>query len=207
LGGNIEKIRISSLTRKLGIFFSHLKKILYIISMNKKNAMIASIVLNVMLLALVFMVKSNATKQAQEFVKPIQEKAKYQIGQVKDITDNNNLLWTLVDSTWKSPDKSKAFVKRLAAAQKLPRCAGKPCTGDDACLVTSISDNAQDRSITVGWKSKDGCKGKGGFKYWFKVIYDAKDKFVTIDASDLLGKSIPDAGAEEDSGEEAEATE
>ncbi|MDR2583454.1 MAG: hypothetical protein LBC75_08245 [Fibromonadaceae bacterium] len=165
--------------------------------MNKKNAMIASVILNVMLLALVFMVKGNATKQAQEFVKPIQEKAKYQIGQVKDITDNNNLLWSLVDSTWKSPDKSKAFVKRLADSQKLPRCGGKACTGDDARLKTSSVSNAQERSITVGWGS-----GRGGYKYWFKVFYDAKDKFVTIDVNDLLGKSTPDAG-EEAEGEEA----
>ncbi|MDR2594247.1 MAG: hypothetical protein LBC87_05710 [Fibromonadaceae bacterium] len=165
--------------------------------MNKKNAMIASIILNVMLLALVFMVKSNATKQAQEFVKPIQEKAKYQIGQVKDITDNNNLLWSLVDTTWKSPDKSKAFVKKLADSQKLPRCSGKACTGDDARLKTSVTNTAQERSITVGWGS-----GRGGYKYWFKVLYDAKDKFVTIDVNDLLGKSV-DTGAEEAEGEEA----
>jgi len=169
--------------------------------MNKKNAMIASIILNVMLIGLIFMVKGNATKQAQEFVKPIQEKAKYQIGQVKDITDNNNLLWSLIDSTWKSPDKSKAFVKKLADSQKLPRCGGKACTGDNTRLKTSISSNAQDRSITVGWG-----EGRGGYKYWFKVIYDAKDKFVTIDASDLLGKSTPDAEATEE-GEGAEAGE
>jgi len=164
--------------------------------MNKKNAMIASIVLNVMLLGLVFMVKGNATKQAQEFVKPIQEKAAYQISQVKDITDNNNLLWSLVDSTWKSSDKSKAFVKKLADSQKLPRCSGKPCTGDDARLKTSSLSNAQEHSLTVGWGS-----GRGGYKYWFKVIYDQKDKFVTIDVNDLLGKSAPEtdaAGSEEE---------
>jgi formyltetrahydrofolate synthetase len=152
-----------------------------------------------MLIGLIFMVKGNATKQAQEFVKPIQEKAKYQIGQVKDITDNNNLLWALIDSTWKSPDKSKAFVKKLADSQKLPRCGGKACSGDDARLTTSVISNAQERSITVGWG-----EGRGGYKYWFKVVYDAKDKFLTIDANDLLGKSIPDATAvEEAESEEA----
>jgi hypothetical protein len=165
--------------------------------MNQKNIMLASIVLNVMLIGLIFMVKGNATKQAQEFVKPIQEKAKYQIAQVKDITDNNNLLWTLVDSTWKSPDKSKAFVKKLADSQKLPRCSGKACAGDEARLKTSVVSNAQERSITVGWG-----EGRGGYKYWFKVIYDAKDKFLTIDANDLLGRSSPDLAAEEAEGEE-----
>jgi formyltetrahydrofolate synthetase len=151
-----------------------------------------------MLIALIFMVKGNAAKQAQEFVKPIQEKAKYQIGQVKDITDNNNLLWSLVDSTWKSPDKSKAFVKKLADSQKVPRCGGKACTGDDARLKTTSVSNAQERSITVGWG-----EGRGGYKYWFKVIYDPKDKFLTIDVNDLLGKSTPDAAAEEERSEEA----
>jgi len=169
--------------------------------MNKKNAMIASIILNVMLIGLIFMVKGNATKQAQEFVKPIQEKAKYQIGQVKDITDNNNLLWALIDSTWKSPDKSKAFVKKLADAQKLPRCGGKACSGDEARLKTSSVSNAQERSITVGWGT-----GRGGYKYWFKVLYDPKDKFLTIDANDLLGKSVPE-GEDADAGSEEAASE
>ena len=159
--------------------------------------MLASIILNVMLIGLIFMVKGNAAKQAQEFVKPIQEKAKYQIAQVKDNIENNNLLWTLVDSTWKSPDKSIAFVKKMADSQKLPRCKGKACAGDEARLSTKITNNAQERSIMVGWG-----ESKGGFKYYFKVFYDNKDKFVTIDANDLLGKSVPDAGAEEDTDED-----
>jgi len=154
--------------------------------MNQKNLMIISIIANVFLIVLIFYVKKNATAQAQEFVKPIQEKARYQIAQVRDITDNNNLLWTLIDNTWKSPDKSKAFVKKLAETQKVPRCSGKPCAGteDEAKLRAVISDKTADRSITVGWGS-----GKDNIKYSFKVIYDEKGNFTTIDANDLLGKS------------------
>jgi hypothetical protein len=166
--------------------------------MNKKNLFVASVVLNVMLVIIIFMVKSNAAKQAQEYVKPIQEKASYQIAQVNDIIKNNNLLWELIDNIWKSPDKSKAFVKKLADSQKLPRCSGKPCEGENARLKTSVSSNEKDRSITVGWG-----EGRQGYKYWFKVIYDTKeakdgkDKFLTIDASDLLGKSQEPAAEEE----------
>jgi len=162
--------------------------------MNQKNLLIASIAINVALIVIIFLVKNNATAQAQEFVKKTQETTKYQISQVNDNIQNNNLLWTLIDSTWKSPDKSKAFVKKLADSQKLPRCKGKPCEGDDARLKTSVSDNAKDRSITVGWS-----------KYSFKVIYDEKNKFVAIDASDLLGKTSNDnLGAEgEEPAEEA----
>jgi len=154
--------------------------------MNQKNILIVSIIANVFLIVLIFYVKKNATAQAQEFVKPRLEKASYQIAQVKDITDNNNLLWSLIDSTWKNPDKSKAFVKKLAETQKVPRCGGKACAGteDEAKLRAVISDKATDRSITVGWGS-----GKDNIKYSFKVIYDDKGNFVTIDANDLLGKS------------------
>jgi hypothetical protein len=161
--------------------------------MNQKNLLIISVIANVFLIVLVFFVKKNATSQAQEFVKPKLEKAAYQIAQVKDITDNNNLLWTLIDSTWKSPDKSKAFVKKLAEMQRVPRCNGKACAGteDEAKLRAVIADKATDRSITVGWGS-----GKDNIKYSFKVIYNDKGNFATIDASDLLGKSSAQ-GAEE----------
>jgi len=155
--------------------------------MNQKNIIIGLVVLVVMLIGLIFMVKKNATSQAQEHVKKTLERSNYQIAQVKDNIENNNLLWALVDSTWKSSDKSVAFVKKLAAAQKLPRCKGKPCVGDDARLNTVVTSNAQERSIKVGWS-----------KYYFKVIYDQKDKFVTIDVNDLLGKNTePEAEAEE----------
>ena len=163
-----------------GLFFSIL------LAMNKKNLFLVSVIANIGLIVLIFLVKKNATAQAQEFVKPRLEKASYQIAQVKDITDNNNVLWTLIDSTWKSPDKSKAFVKKLAETQKVPRCNGKDCTGseDEAKLKTVISDKPTDRSIKVGWGS-----GKDNIKYSFKVIYDEKGNFTTIDANDLLGKS------------------
>ena len=155
--------------------------------MSQKNIIICLVAVIIGLIGLIFMVKSSSAKQAQEFVKPIQEKAKYQLSQAKDIIDNNNLLWSLIDSTWKSSDKSKAFVKRLADSQKLPRCNGKECAGDEARLITTISNNANDRSIKVGWA-----------KYSFKVIYDSKDKFVTIDANDLLGKTSEPVEEEEE---------
>jgi len=166
------------------------------------NVVLLGAVTSVIAVAVVFFVfaKGAYKKQAEDKVKEAVEKTNYQVGQVKENIENNNLLWTLIDSTWKSPDKSIAFVKKLAAAQKLPSCGGKACTGDDACLMTSIGNNPsnpKERNITVGWRSKDGCKGQGGYKYKFKVLYDAKDKFVTIDVNDLLGKSTPNSGAEE----------
>jgi len=162
--------------------------------MNQKNLFIVSLVANVFLIALIFYVKKNATDQAQEHVKKTLEKSSFQIAQVKENVENNNLLWTLIDSTWKSPDKSKAFVKKLAETQKVPRCGSKACAGteDEAKLRAVIADKATDRSITVGWGS-----GKDNIKYSFKVIYDDKGKFVTIDANDLLGKTSSSQGAEE----------
>ncbi|MCL2260332.1 MAG: hypothetical protein FWC15_03145 [Fibromonadales bacterium] len=169
--------------------------------MNQKKILIASVVVNVLLIGLIFMVKGNAQQQAQEFVKETQEKTKYQIGQVNDNIQNNNLLWSIVDSTWKSKDKSRAFVKKLADSQKVPRCNGKNCSGneDEARLRTSISNNANDRSITVGW----GSSGKTSIKYSFKVIYDEKERFLTIDVNDLLGKTSEGSAGEEEAEEEA----
>ena len=166
--------------------------------MNKKNAMIASIILNVMLLALVFMVKSHYKQSGADYGNNAKREATYLVGQIKDNYDNNKLLWYLIDSTWKSPDKSKAFVKRLADSQKMPRCGGKACVAaDNSRLITQINKD----NITVGWGSKGT---DGGIKYKFKVLYDAKDKFVAIDASDLLDKALPDTVEEagsESSGE------
>jgi hypothetical protein len=157
------------------------------------NIALLGAVTSIVAITVVFFVfaKGSFIKQAQEIATKAQTNASYQIGQVKDNVENNNLLWTLIDSTWKSPDKSKAFVKKLADAQKLPRCNGKDCKGteDEARLVTDI---AKDR-IMVGWGSK-----KGSIKYSFKVLYDNKDKFVAINTDDLLGKiKEPEAEAEE----------
>jgi type II secretory pathway pseudopilin PulG len=154
--------------------------------MNQKNLLIVSIIAIVGLIVLVFVVKKGAATQAQKTVtekcQPMQEAAR----QANDLVLNNNVLWSLIDSTWKSPDKSKGFVKKLAETQKLPRCNGKPCTEteDEAKLRAVISDKVGDRSIKVGWGS-----GKDNIKYFFKVIYDEKGNFSTIDANDLLGKS------------------
>ncbi|MDR0516744.1 MAG: hypothetical protein LBH25_06815 [Fibromonadaceae bacterium] len=156
--------------------------------MNQKNMFIASIALNIGLIILVFVVKNSATSQAQEFVKKTLEKNNHQIAQVKDNLENNNLLWTLIDSTWKSPDKSKASVIKMAKAQTLPRCKGKPCKPCSGSETEGCLNVAPDKeSVKVGWS-----------KYYFKVLYDNKDKFSTIDASDLLGKSLPDSGGEEE---------
>ncbi|MCL2284233.1 MAG: hypothetical protein FWC26_13030 [Fibromonadales bacterium] len=173
--------------------------------MNKKNLFIISVALNVGLIGLIFFVKSDAKSQAQETVTkqcvPMQEAAK----QCNDIVQNNNVLWSLIDTTWKSPDQSKAFVKKLADSHKVPRCSGKACAGseEEARLKTIISDNEQDRSIKVGWGS-----GKDKIKYAFKVYYTkdkktGKETFVTIDANDLIGKA-PDQGSEEPEEEAAE---
>lgn len=154
--------------------------------MNQKNLLIASVIANVLLIVLIFVVKKDAADQAKETVTkkcvPMQEAAR----QCNDIVQNNNLLWAIIDSTWKSPDKSKAFVKKFADSQKLPRCNGKFCTGteDEARLKTIISNNAKERSITVGWGS-----GKDNIKYSFKVIYDDKDNFASMHINDLLGKT------------------
>jgi hypothetical protein len=146
---------------------------------NMNLAVIVSAIL-VVGMAFIFFVfaKGNFMKQAEEHAKKLTDKAKYDIAQVKDNTDNNKLLWSLVDSTWRSPDKSRAFVKKLADSSKRPRCNGKECVGDDARLKTSIVNSDKERSISVQ------CA-----KYYFKVLYDNKDKFLTVDVSDLLDKT------------------
>jgi hypothetical protein len=76
-------------------------------------------------------------------------------------------------------------------------CKGKPCTGDDARLRTTITNNANEKSIKVGWS-----------KYHFIVYFDPKetkkDKFTTIDVSDLLGKKQEAAEEEYEEGEAEE---
>jgi hypothetical protein len=142
--------------------------------------------LNLVFIALIFVVKQNAADQARKEI----DRWKNRYVEGSDNFSNNNRLWAIIDSTWKSPDKSRATIKRLADSQKLPRCKGKPCTGDDARLNTVITSNEKERSIKVGWS-----------KYYFKVLYDNKDKFLTIDASDLLGKTSEQSGEAEEEAE------
>ena len=168
------------------------------------NMALIGAVTSIVAVTLVFFVfaKGNFVKQAQEIATKAQENAKHQLSQAKDNIDNNNMLWTVIDSIWKSPDKSKDFVIKLALAQKLPRCNGKACVGteDEAKLRTvRPSNKAVDNSIKIGW----GSSGKESIKYSFRVLYDSKDKFVTMDTDDLLGKSKAEPEAEE----EAEAEE
>jgi len=181
--------------------------------MNQRNLLIASVVLNVLLIALVFFVKQNAIGQAQEIATKAQERASYQIGQARDNIDNNNVLWSLIDSTWKSQDRSVAAVKRMANALKLPRCGGKACAGseDEARLKVDgpapAADDPKKRILRVGWGSS-----RTSIKYAFNIVYGEKERFLTIDASDLLGKTTGDSAEEaegeaEGPAEEAVATE
>ncbi len=143
--------------------------------MNMRNALIASIVLNIMLVALIFMVKKNATDQAQTYVKKVNSAAVKVVGDLKDKYENNTLLWSMALELQSGSDQSKAAVKRLANSKKLPRCNGKACDGDQARLAVDISNVAGKKSAKVGW---------GG--YSFLVKYDDADKFIGIDASGML---------------------
>jgi len=172
--------------------------------MNQRNLLIASIILNVLLIALIFVVKQNATGQAKDIAKKAQERASFQIGQARDNIENNNVLWAIIDSTWKSQDRSVAAIKRLANSQKLPRCGGKDCTGneDEARLKVDGPSPTQDpkiRILRIGWGS-----GRTSVKYAFNVIYNERDRFVTIDSGDLLGKTL---ATEDDDESEEEETE
>lgn len=142
--------------------------------MNMRNVMIASIVLNVMLIALIFMVKKNATDQAQAYVKKVNSAAVKVVGDTKDKYENNMLMWSMVVELQNSPDKSKAAVKRLADSKKLPRCSGKPCEGDEARVKAEISNVIGKKNVKVGW---------GG--YFFTVNYDDKDNFTGLDYQGL----------------------
>lgn len=146
--------------------------------MNIKNVMVASLVLNLMLVGLIFMVKGNAADQAQEYVKSKVEPMKEQVRQAGDIYENNKVLWSMVTTLLTSPDQSKAAVKRLADSQKRVRCNGKPCEGDEARLAVEISNATGKKFAKVGWGL-----------YSFTVNYDDKDKFVGINLDDLLDKS------------------
>lgn len=143
--------------------------------MNMRNIMIASLILNVMLIALVFMVKKNATDQAQTYVKKVNTAAVKVVGDLKDKYENNTVMWSMIVELQNSPDKSKAAVKRLADSKKLPRCNGKACEGDEARVSAAISNVAGKKNVKVGW---------GG--YHFVVNYDDKDSFTGIDTQGLL---------------------
>jgi hypothetical protein len=147
--------------------------------MSQRNILIASIILNVALLVFFFMQKS----QTREVI----DKFKYREAQTIDIVSNNNVLWSIIDSIWKSSDKSKNFVKELLAGQQmLPRCNGKKCTEEEESrlkTLPAVDSISVSDSITIGWGNKDS------IKYSFKVIYDKEGNFVTINANDLLGKT------------------
>ncbi|MCL2100902.1 MAG: hypothetical protein FWH22_04235 [Fibromonadales bacterium] len=168
----------------------------------KKLSLIALVAASVITNLVLFMGKGSAASKAQAEVKKAREDAAYVRSQTNDIILNNNLLWSIIDSTWKSPDKSRAAIKRLADSQRVPRCNGKACAGneEEARLRTNIVSNAQERNITVGW----GSSGKTSMKYSFKVVYDNRDRFATIDVSDLLGQGISASEAETETEEEGE---
>jgi hypothetical protein len=165
---------------------------MYIINMNQRNILIASIIANIALFAFIFIAKENVKDQAQKQI----NKLNHIIAQTTDNYHNNALLWSMIDSTWKSQDKSKTFVKKLAESQKLTSCKGKPCTEatNEAQLKTVIRNDAKERSIMVGWGS-----GKDKIKYSFKVIYDDENNFANIDINELLDQKHPfkDSNAEQ----------
>lgn len=154
--------------------------------MNMRNIMIASLILNVMLIALVFMVKKNATDQAKEYVKMKIEPMQDQVRQAADIHANNKVLWSMVTELQVSPDKSKAAVKRLADSRKRELCNGKPCEGDQARLSAVISNTAGKKNVKVGWGL-----------YSFTVNYDDKDVYTGINLDDLLDKATTAPVADE----------
>jgi len=160
--------------------------------MNMRNIMIASLVLNLMLAGLVFMVKKNATDQAQTYVKKVNSAAVKVVGDLKDKYENNTLLWSIAAEIQTSSDKSKAAVKRLVDSKRLPRCNGKPCDGDQARLSTEISNAAGKKSVKVGW---------GGYN--FVVKYSDADVFTGIDYQGML-ETAPAAEPQLEGAETAE---
>lgn len=143
--------------------------------MNLKTGLIASILMNIALLSLVFYVKHNITEQAKDAVKGKQEKFAEQSRQVGEIFDNNNLLWELVFDIQNSPDKSIANVITLAKDKRL-----KNRENEKAMLLIEATTLKGQKARRIGWE-----------KYSFMTTFDAKDNLVAINVDDLLGRAAP----------------
>ena len=158
-------------------------------TMDAKKGLLASLVLNMMLLFLVFYVKHNVTAQAQEAVKKKQEAANEMVRQAGEIFVNNNVLWDLVINIQKSPDKSVAGITKLAKAARLPNRKDEA-----AFLVFQPTSVGGKKARLIGWD-----------KYNFTVVFDDKDNMADINVDDLLGKTSTAGGAvaEEGSADEA----
>ncbi|HSQ41507.1 MAG TPA: hypothetical protein VLM37_04420 [Fibrobacteraceae bacterium] len=143
--------------------------------MNLKTGLLASILMNVLLVSLVFYVKHNITEQAQEAVKKKQEIAASQVKQAGEIFKNNNVLWDLVVSIYNLNDKSLTEITKLAKAARLP-------------------DRADEKAfLTITATSVDGAKARriGWEKYSILLTFNAKDKLASLNVDDLLGKATP----------------
>lgn len=139
--------------------------------MNMKNGLIFSVLFNLGLIALIFYVKSNATSQAQEFVKSFQEKANSQLKQAAEIKANNDVLWEMVMEIMES-DGSLASVTRIAKTKRLPNREN-----EEAFLAISATTVDGLKARHIGWE-----------KYSVTATFDKKDQLVKLNVDDLLGR-------------------
>jgi len=158
--------------------------------MSLKQGLIASIIINVMLMVLIFYVKKDAHQQAKDYVKPIVENANSQLNQAREIQINNSLLWELIMEIQESPDKSLAAVTKMAKDKRIPEQKD-----EKAFLAIDATTIDGHKARRIGWE-----------KYSFIVIFDEKDNVAKLNVDDLLGKATPVTNAEVDDGGEGDST-
>ena len=145
--------------------------------MDLKKALWISIVINIGLLVMIFVVKHNITAQAQDAVKKKQEIAAEDVRQAGEIFTNNNVLWELVMEIQNGSDKSLANVTRLAKAKRLP---GRK--DEKAFLIFETTKVNGQNARRIGWE-----------KYSIVATFDDKENLAQLNVDDLLGK--PEASA------------
>jgi len=143
--------------------------------MDLKKGLLISIIINLGLLVMIFVVKHNVTAQAQTQVKTMVGLVRQQ----NEIFANNTLLWGLVAEAYKSSDHSLVTFTKLAKDKRLP---GRK---DEKAFLQfeTVKQNGLN-ARRVGWE-----------KYSIMATFDAKDNLVDINVDDLLGKETPVNGA------------
>lgn len=140
--------------------------------MNLRNGLIISIVINVFLVALVFYVKKDAHQQAKDYVKPVLEQAKKFADQQNELRDNNAVLWDLYVQYMNQGTHDLSTLTKLAKEMRLP---GKK---DEAAFLSISAGTVEgQKTRVIGWEKRS-----------MTFVFDAKDQFVAVNASDILEK-------------------
>ena len=134
--------------------------------MNAKTGLIASLILNIAFLALIFYVKGNANSQAKEFVEKRINAYEKIFSKKDEAMLKNGLMWELVADLKSSSTKKQAvtFIKKFVASAnaivasknvaEVEKAKSKKSKKAAKTLEEDFYNQSNGSTWTIGWGSK-----------------------------------------------------